>query len=168
MTDCVRLAFAVPLFAACLSAACAPGRRAAPADLKVEEPAPDVETVEEYWPNGQLRIRRQVIREPDGTLIDHGPYTSWYDNGQKEYEAVFVHGKKDGVVTRWHRNGQKWMEERYAHGKKHGTTYVWDEAGRKRKEENYSNGKPHGTWTVWDAEGRVKWQATFEHGRPQP
>ncbi len=152
----------------CLLTGCVQGNREAPPDSRGEGPAENVELVAEYWPNGQLRLRKQVLRDADGTLIDHGSYTRWHDNGQTEYEAVFVHGQKHGLVTRWHQNGRTWMEERYEHGKKHGATFVWDEAGRKRKEENYFNGKPHGTWTVWDAGGRIKWQGSFEHGMPKP
>jgi hypothetical protein len=134
----------------------------------VEEAAKDAEIVEEYWPNGQLRLRKGVVRDPDGTLVNHGTYTRWYQNGQKEYEAVFVLGKKQGIARRWHPNGRQWMEERYDHGQRHGVSFAWDENGRKRKEEQYFDGKPHGTWTVWDKNGRIEWQGSFEHGNPKP
>ena len=168
MLSRTQLAAMMSLLLLCLPAGCSQGKRNAPPVTEMERHAEEVETVEEHWPNGQLRLRKQVVHEPDGTLADHGTYTSWYDNGQKEYEAVFVHGKKHGVVTRWHKNGGTWMEEHYENGKKHGATFVWDEAGRKRKEENYFDGRPHGTWTVWDASGRIKWQGRFDHGNPQP
>ena len=30
----------------------------------------------------------------DGTSVDNGAFERWYDNGAKEYEAVFSDGKK--------------------------------------------------------------------------
>ncbi|MBU0719617.1 MAG: hypothetical protein KJ749_15340 [Planctomycetes bacterium] len=133
------------------------------------EPAdPKVEIVEEYWPDGALRLRKEVRRSAKGIPVNHGKYTRWHLNGKKEYEAVFVLGKKNGMATLWHENGQKWTEEHYLDGQKHGPRYLWDEAGRKLKEENFFHGKPHGTWTLWKKDGHIKWQQSFEHGKPIP
>ena len=126
----------------------------------------DVRIVEETWPDGTPRSRQQVYTSADGTAINHGLLVRWYDNGQREYEAMFVDGHKEGTATRWHRNGQKWTEERYKKGKKNGTCVTWDESGDKVKEEAWTFDKPHGTWTVWKR-GKIKWQGRFEHGVPQ-
>ena len=126
-----------------------------------------VEVVEEHWPNGKLRLRREVTRAPDDTLVDEGRYTRWYDNGQKEYEGVFVHGKPDGVATSWHCNGLKWIEEHYVQGQREGVRLDWDENGILRKEEHFSEDKPDGTWSTWDAKGKLKTQQKYEKGVPQ-
>ena|GEM_PF-1926453 len=131
-------------------------------------PAQRVEIVEEHWPDGKLRLRKHMLRGPDGTPINHGPYRRWHTDGRKEYEANFVRGEKDGIETRWHRNGQKWIEACYVRGRRHGVSHTWDEDGMKRKEERHTHGKPHGTWTVWDRDGNVKWQGRFEHDAPEP
>lgn len=133
-----------------------------------ERSAPPPEVVVENWPNGQPRVRKEVAPGPDGTLVDHGTYTRWFDNGQKEYEATFVHGKPYGVARRWHRNGKIWIEEHYQHGKRHGTRCTWDESGQKRKEEHYEMGQPCGTWTVWDKGGHIKSQARRDDSAGQP
>ena len=68
----------------------------------------DAELVEETWPDGTLRLRKYVLRQDDGTTINHGTYERWHDNGEKEYEAVFVNGKKRGrrsATTRTGRSG---------------------------------------------------------------
>jgi len=137
-----------------------------PAQAEPAEDSPEV--VETYWPNGEPRLRKEVIRTAGGEVVNHGSYTRWFPTGQLEYQAVFVHGGKDGVVTSWHRNGRKWMEEHYLDGKRHGTTVTWDDQGRKRKEESHLNGRPHGTWTVWDSKGRVKHRSHFDNGTPVP
>jgi hypothetical protein len=130
-------------------------------------PDPRVEIVEDHWPNGQLRLRRHVLRQADGTLVDHGPYTTWHDNGQQAYEATFVEGKIHGLETQWHQNGRKRTEQHYDQGRRHGPRYAWDEGGHLRKEEHYFNDKPDGTWTVWDESGRIKSQTSFDKGVPR-
>ena len=166
MTTLPRLAIAGAAILLCLSAGCAceSCKKAMTRTAATSEP----EVTEEYWPNGNLRIRREVIRAADGTLVNHGNYQRWYPDGQEEYEAVFVNGKKHGTTTLWHKNGRKWTEEQYVNGLKHGTRRIWDEEGVLRKEEQYADGKPHGTWTLWDKSGNIKWRTSFDHGRPQP
>jgi antitoxin component YwqK of YwqJK toxin-antitoxin module len=132
------------------------------------DPSPDsVDLVEEYWPNGQLKLRRYVLLSADGTEVDHGTFERWYDNGAKEYEAVFSFGKKEGLQVRYHRNGRRQSEQEYREGKRHGLSISWNPNGAKVKEESWADGKPHGTWTVWQ-DGKVKWTHTYEHGDPEP
>ena len=130
------------------------------------DPEEQVRTVEEHWPDGQLRRRAEVADGPDGTPINHGLFVEWHNDGVKAYEATYVRGKLHGVETQWHRNGQKYVEQHYVHGQRHGPRYVWDDQGRKRKEEHYFEDQPDGTWTEWRSDGRVKWQGHFERGRP--
>jgi antitoxin component YwqK of YwqJK toxin-antitoxin module len=137
-------------------------------DASSAKPDLDTRIVMENWPNGSRKFRKTVIESPDGTVLDHGTYTKWHTNGQKEYEATYIHGKLQGAETSWHKNGQRRAEAHYDHGLRHGTLRSWDPHGRLRKEETYFNDKPHGTWTVWTAEGKIKWQAEFEHGVALP
>jgi antitoxin component YwqK of YwqJK toxin-antitoxin module len=121
--------------------------------------------VEEHWPNGQLRLRKHVLVQEDGTPVDHGRFQRWYDNGEKEYEAVFVLGEKEGTTVRFHRNGRKATQQEYVKGLRHGPSVSWNPSGIKVKEENWAEGKPHGTWTIWK-NGEVKWRHTYKHGVP--
>jgi hypothetical protein len=137
--------------------------------VEVPPPGPgeELSIVEDHWEDGTLRLRKQVLQKADGEVVNHGRYTRWHKNGRKEYEAVFIRGRKQGVAISWHKNGRKWLVERYRDGKRHGISTTWDEEGRKRKEERFYDGQPHGTWTVWDSKGRIKWQGKFEHGKPK-
>ena len=130
-----------------------------------EQPEAPVKVVETRWPNGELRLRKQVLHLEDGTVVDHGRFERWHTNGKKEYEAVFVHGKKEGTTIRYHKNGRKAAQQEYKDGKRHGRCVSWDDSGKMVKEENWADGKPHGTWTVWQ-DGKVKWSHTFDHGKP--
>ena len=158
--------FAWPVFAVFLYPAAGCQQNNTRASL--DRPAAEVEIVEQYWRHGTLKLRKEVVRAADGTMVDHGTYKRWHTNARKEYQATFIHGKEHGVSTHWHKNGQKWTEQHYDHGVRHGPRISWDQNGRKRKEEHYFKGKPDGTWTIWDAAGRIKWQGHFDKGVPLP
>ncbi len=127
--------------------------------------APVAESIEEFWLDGSIRIRHQVIRDADGSPVEHGVYARWHENGLPEYETVFDNGRKNGRAVRWHMNGEIWIEEFYEMGLKEGACRTWNEAGDLVKEEQYAHGKPHGTWTVWE-EGVVRARSCFDHGIP--
>ena len=42
-----------------------------------------------------------------------GPYTLWYEDGQKKTEATFKDGKKNGLFTEWTESGLKLGEVTY-------------------------------------------------------
>lgn len=128
-------------------------------------PVANTEVVEEHWPNGQLKLRKEVLRLEDGSYVDHGSFERWHSNGNKEYEAFFVRGKKEGTTIRYHKNGRKATEQHYRNGRKDGRCRSWDNEGILVKEENWENGRPHGTWTIWE-KGKVKWSHTYDHGKP--
>lgn len=156
-----RMAF-LPLLAVLAAASVVP-LRAAPAD----PPKPDHRIVEQRWPDGNLRERKQVLRLPDGSTVDDGPFERWYIDGTKEYEAVFVRGKKEGTTVRYHPNGRLASRQQYHDGERNGPSVSWNPKGEKVKEENWTDGRPDGTWTIWE-DGRVAWQHTFDRGDPDP
>ena len=158
---CVRLT--VLTLVIMLGAGCSQHINQSPA----QHPAVASEPVEEYWPDGGLRLRKQVLRRSDGTLIDHGTFERWHENGQQEYQAVFVHGKKEGTTVRYHQNGQRSTQQEYRNGERHGRSTSWDATGAKVKQEDWADGRPHGTWIVWK-DGQIKWSHTYEHGVPAP
>ncbi|MEE8386221.1 MAG: hypothetical protein V3S01_09905 [Dehalococcoidia bacterium] len=164
VTNVGRTALVILLWPILLPTGCTDQARKTSLDGSAE----GAQIVEQHWPGGRLRLRKEVLRNPDGTVVDHGRYTRWHENGAKEYETTFVRGKKHGTATRWHMNGRKWIEEHYLNGKRHGAGCSWDASGRKRKEEHHLNGRPHGTWTVWNAAGKVKSRQHFDAGTPKP
>lgn len=139
--------------------------------VEIGTPRPGVTLAEvtlltDYWPSGRPHIERHVLIADEGGEVEHGRYTRWYQNGQKEYEATFDRGEIVGVARRWHENGQLWSEMPFVDGRRHGVCRMWDPAGNLRKEEPFEHGRPHGTWTVYSDDGKVKAQSHFEHGKP--
>ena len=164
MPDHVRFGPMILVASLCLWPSCRPGA----IKTTSQHPADKTEIIEQRWANGALRLRRQVLSDPDGAPVDHGTCTWWHDNGRKEYEATYVRGRKHGTATRWHKNGQKWIEEHYARGRKQGLRCIWDQSGAKRKEEHYVKGKPHGIWMAWDKNGKIKSRQEFDPPSPRP
>jgi antitoxin component YwqK of YwqJK toxin-antitoxin module len=141
---------------------------ALPAGVPSDVPsACDHMIVEDHWPDGSLRERKQVLRLPDGTTVDDGPFERWYIDGTKEYEAVFIRGNKEGTTIRYHRNGRIASRAEYHDGKRNGPSVSWNDQGEKVKEELWADGRPHGTWKVWE-DGGVAWTHTYVHGDPDP
>jgi antitoxin component YwqK of YwqJK toxin-antitoxin module len=138
-----------------------------PADTPPPSPNDGTQVVEQYWPNGRLRLRKHVLRLSDGTTVDHGTFERWHDNGNLEYTAVFDHGKKQGTTVRYHRNGQRSSLQEYRNGKRDGVSIAWNEKGEKVKEEHWADGRPDGTWTIWE-DGKVQWRHVYDHGDPDP
>lgn len=139
-----------------------------PAHIRSDAPPPPShEIVQDHWPDGSLRERRQVLRLADGTVVDDGPFERWYIDGTKEYVAVFVRGNKEGTTIRYHRNGRIAFSQEYRDGKRNGLSVSWNDKGQKVKEEQWADGRPHGTWTVLE-HGKVVWTHTFVHGDPDP
>ena len=158
----IRLAYVPAILCLAVSGCHAPGRTAS-SQPSSEKP----QVIEDHWPNGKLRLRHEVLRQPDGTTVENGTYTTWFDNGVKEYEGVYVHGRLEGLATRWHRNGVKESEQYYTNGVRNGPRFMWDENGLLRKEEHFVDDKPDGVWTTWDEKGRIKAQQTYDKGVPK-
>jgi len=68
---------------------------------------------------------------------------SYYENGNIEYEAIFINGKLEG------------------------TSKLWLKDGTLISESNYNNGYPHGLWKKYFANGQLKYETTYEFGKKQ-
>ena len=87
------------------------------------------ETKETYWPNGQMKSR--INYNVNGQW--HGPYESWYQNGQLEEKSNHLNGKWHGPYEAWHENGQLWMKSDYVNGRLNGPYEEWCGNGQQRE-----------------------------------
>lgn len=58
-----------------------------------------------------------------------GKHEAFYENGQKEVEEVYKHGKLSGLRQIWYPNGQIFAEMLYKRGKLNGVTKWYNEKG---------------------------------------
>ncbi len=151
-----------------------------------------VEVVETFWPSGTIKLRRQVVHLEDGTEIDHGKNTSFWEEGGKKVEYTHVCGVRHGPKLAWHVDGSKWQVMGYANGHDHGLwrewysdgkparqwtlnqgvwngTYTeWHPSGKKRREVEWVNGVRQGPEVFWDEFGRERRRIEYIDGVPQP
>lgn len=93
----------------------------------------------------------------------HGPWISWYSNGQPQLEGNYDHDTQNGRFQWWHANGQKAQEGRYDHGKQDGAWTWWFPSGQKSIRGEYASGVPAARWTWWKEDGKVVQSADLTH-----
>jgi antitoxin component YwqK of YwqJK toxin-antitoxin module len=82
----------------------------------------------------QVRFAQYVARKRTAL---HGPWRSWYSNGQLQCEGTYENDRESGMFSWWHANGAL-----AAQGK-------------------VVEGQPEGTWTWWYADGNKAAEAEF-------
>ncbi len=112
--------------------------------------AKDIEHSPDDWWNCKL-----VTTVKTGKDEKHGPWTSWFANGQKQLEGTYDHDVQVGQFTWWHANGQRALQGRFDNGKQDGTWTWWYANGQKSIQGEYAKGNPTGRWTWWKDDGRV-------------
>jgi antitoxin component YwqK of YwqJK toxin-antitoxin module len=118
----------------------------------------EVEQTADDWWNCKLATVTKT-----GGEEKHGPWMSWYSNGQAQLEGAYEHDVQVGRFTWWHPNGQKAQEGRYDHGKQDGNWTWWFPSGQKSIRGEYAKGNPTGKWTWWKEDGRVVQAADLSH-----
>ena len=71
----------------------------------------------------------------------NGKWISWFDNGQKEKESIYIDSNKHGEWRSWYISGKEQYVINYALGEKEGTWVEWDEDGTKIVDGTYKKGK---------------------------
>ena len=119
---------------------------------------------EEFYPNGQLKMRAHYQSKNDGGK-KHGSYKSWFENGKPWTEGTYKNGEWDGVKKGWWRNGQLQIESNYKNGQLDGLMRYWHEDGQLGSERSYKDGKLHGLSRSWTEDGVLEVEYTYENGK---
>lgn len=93
--------------------------------------------------------------------IKNGPYTEYYENGQKRAEGHYVDGVQEGYWAWWYEDGKPWAERNFVNGKENGKSTSWYKSGQKKFSGQYLNGKQSGEWTWWHENGKFKNKITY-------
>lgn len=80
---------------------------------------------------------------------------AFYDNGQQESEAVYVHGKLYGKYKEWYENGNLKNEINYVDGMRNGLTTTYYHNGQKKTEMLYKNNLFIKDLNKWDEMGNT-------------
>jgi antitoxin component YwqK of YwqJK toxin-antitoxin module len=127
-----------------------------------------VETIEDFYEDGTLKLRREVVHLEDGSYIAHGTTTTfWEFGGEKKLEMQFVCGVRHGPKHAWHIGGSKWQEGAYLNGRDHGTWTVWGLEGNKIEEFTLDRGAWNGKHTRWYENGQKMVEVEWVNGVKQ-
>ena len=67
----------------------------------------DKEVIRERYPDGTVRVEREVAQDDEGNYVNHGSWKTWDANGATPWrKASTIMGNRTGPWTRWYRNGQ--------------------------------------------------------------
>ena len=104
------------------------------------------------WWNGTATA---VTLGESGPDHKHGPWTSWYRNGQRKVAGRYREDVPVGKFTWWYENGQKQAEGEYVDGEQASTWITWYPNGQKQSTGQYDHAVPVGKWMRWEANGKL-------------
>jgi antitoxin component YwqK of YwqJK toxin-antitoxin module len=141
----------------------------------------EVELVRERYPDGKIKIERQVTLNGDGNYVNHGAWKQYSTAGDVVAEGQYHFGKRAGLWTRWiGRNDAALIGEQpfrqfkapfmsqanFANDQMDGEWIVIDANERKVMVVSLKSGERNGTSTIWLPNGNVYWQMTYEYSVP--
>lgn len=100
--------------------------------------------IKSFYISGELRSKEYVryIDEKDSNLdIRDGLFVKYYKNGNKEFEVLFVEGKKEGLQTAWYKTGELQAESYFINDLAHGIHTYFYKSGQIKIKSNFKNGK---------------------------
>jgi len=99
-----------------------------------------------------------------GSEKRHGPFRTWYRDGNPREEGAYRFGKPQGTWTYYYPNGQKRMEGNWHFGKVQGVWTYWYDNGKRESMGRFRNGEREGTWSYWDTDGQLRFEANWKNG----
>jgi antitoxin component YwqK of YwqJK toxin-antitoxin module len=102
-----------------------------------------------YYESGKLQTKAQY--EKNGTVCYT---TSYYGNGEKIAEGIYVNKLKDGEWKYYDGSDNVIAIEHFVNGKKHGASLTYLPGGQLIEEKTYVNGKAQGVWKRFYRSGK--------------
>ena len=148
------------------------------ADVSTSGPA---ETFTERYPNGKVRIQREVALDADGNYVNHGSWKMWSTAGNVVAEGQFEMDRRIGTWTRWlDRNQSPLLQQApfnrfkapflsqvtFVDGQMDGEWMIFDSEQKKCSQTSLKMGKRHGLKIIWRSNGKILRQETFENSVP--
>ena len=119
---------------------------------------------EEKYPSGKLKTKWSGGIGDNGRFLLHGVEVFYYENGQKQHQAIYNLGRKIGAETYWAADGTKKWNWVYHSGKTAIWTQYWPNE-EKKSQSTWRNFKCNGPATLWDRDGNVISKVNFVNGR---
>jgi antitoxin component YwqK of YwqJK toxin-antitoxin module len=148
-------------------------------DPEVSVPTSSHEIVRDRFPNGRLRVERQVVLDGNGNYVNHGDYAEWNQAGEIVTTGRFSMGKRHGAWIKSCRPADSAMFKAYPYsnfkppfqstaeflgGHLHGVWTITDADHRTISEINLSAGVRDGRSVWYHPTGNVMYEATYVGG----
>jgi antitoxin component YwqK of YwqJK toxin-antitoxin module len=106
----------------------------------------------------QTRFAQYTVRKKTAL---HGPWRSWYSNGQLQCEGNYVNDREAGMFTWWHANGARAAEGLVVDGQPVGVWSWWYADGQKAAEAEFSHNAVAGEMQRTEQSGETSISASF-------
>ncbi len=138
----------------------------------------DGELVTERYPDGSVKIERQVTKDAAGNYVNHGTYTAYGPDGTVQKTGVFQNGKQQGKWTQSFAKDEGHLftadhetefqgpfasEATFVEGQLDGTWTIKDRNGQNIVEWNFDHGVRNGKWSWWYPNGDKRLAATYKN-----
>ncbi|HEV2971762.1 MAG TPA: hypothetical protein VGY55_17440 [Pirellulales bacterium] len=138
-----------------------------------------VEKVNDRYPNGKIKVEREVGQDTKGNYVNQGTYRVFDQDGQIIMAGEFLNGKQNG---KWMQQfakdeghlfspdpegefaGPFTSEATFMDGRLHGAWTIKDAGGQAVVQWSFDNGTRNGTWTWWHPNGKKRLEATYRGG----
>ena len=153
-----------------------PATEAAPAPAANDQTS---EVIEERYPNGALKIVREVVQDAQGNYLNHGTWKMLSEKGLVQVEGQFYEDARHGVWNRWYAAGEvAFLRQKpfteftppfvsqgiFDTGELHGAWIIYDAKQRKICEIRFNHGERDGLAAWWHPNGRKMREMKYEKG----
>lgn len=114
------------------------------------------EVINERYPDGTVKIRREMKQDEAGNYVRHGQWKMWDRKGNLIAEGQYQDNERHGQWTRWYGSGSAPLFSKSPYTSFEGP-YV--------SKANFKNGKLNGKWSVSDREQRLISEWDFVDGK---
>lgn len=138
------------------------------------------EVIKERFPDGKVKIEREVTQDAAGNYLNHGSWKMWDARGNLVAQGQYRYGDRTGTWVRWYRSvteasllraapykdfaGPFVSQATFQNGKLNGYWTIYDGKLRKISQWRFVDGKRHGLSIWWHANGRKMREIQFREG----
>ena len=105
-----------------------------------------MDTLRSYLKDNDILQKEHVF---DKQGLKHGRQLTFHENGQRASEAMYVHGKVDGLYREWYGNGNRKIAVEMIDGVQTGLFTTWHEDGKMLGEIQLKDGMKNGKCQTW-------------------
>jgi antitoxin component YwqK of YwqJK toxin-antitoxin module len=119
--------------------------------LVAPSPVGGPEVITDKYPDGTVRVERQVTKFSDDHYEANGYYREWYPNGKQFISGQFRNGRQHGEWSYFFDNEQPNRKVTFENGRLNGAWDVFRADGTLAAKRSYSNGLRDGEWINFSA-----------------